>query len=624
MRHSLQKLNTRILALAMAVMLLLCSVPAVSAAEDSGTCGDKLKWSLSGDTLTITGSGAMYNFSESTMSPWYAYRREIAAVRLPAGLTRIGDLAFYDCSALEVVSMPDSVTEVGEYAFAGCSSLVMLDLSSGLLTIDDGGFRGCTALPALRLPKSLKSIGYQGFYRCESLTEITIPASVTNLGLSAFSFCYNLVRANIKAPLTRLPSWTFYGCDRLTDVILPDTLNGVDDLAFYNCTSLSNVEYNGDEEDRSQIAEDISRDLAGQVDNSHVTDEDCGETSDNTTYTGGGSSGNSGSGSSGGSSSGSGSSGSGSSDSGNSGNSGNGGSTGVVGNTTTTTQTENASVSSSVTVTYSDTGPNSVTAHVVVTLETADGWREISDKVTQVVNYADSTTIDVYIKDSTTLAAGALADLVGKNVVITVHNATGSVWRIDCRTLGDSGAQETYDLSYERTDATEKQLELLGCAVGYQIRFISDARVDAEVMIKLPVEHARKHASLYQVKLGGDIEHLQTVVVDDTGYAHFYLASVERKTVYLIGIDVPAVESSEAIIPEVLFQDYGVTDNMSDTKYVVTGRTSSWGISLNQVTWIMVGAMASVVLIVGFIMFALNKRKLKMGYIPDLDEEDDE
>jgi len=182
--------------------------------------------------------------------------------------------------------------------------------------------------------------------------------------------------------------------------------------------------------------------------------------------------------------------------------------------------------------------------------------------------------------------------------------------------------QEAYDLSYERTDATEAQLELMGCTVGYQIRFTADAQVNAEVMIKLPAENARKNASLYQVKLGGDTELLQAVVVDDDGYAHFYLASVDRRTEYLIGIDVPAEGAAEAIIPEVLYQDYGVTGNLSDVEYVVTGRTSSWGLNINQVTWIMAGVLLSVVVIVGFVMFALNKRKLKMGYIPNLDEED--
>ena len=75
MRQTMRELNIRFMALAMAAVLFLGSVPAVSAAEDSGKCGDDLSWSLSGDTLTITGSGAMYDFSESTMAPWYDYRK---------------------------------------------------------------------------------------------------------------------------------------------------------------------------------------------------------------------------------------------------------------------------------------------------------------------------------------------------------------------------------------------------------------------------------------------------------------------------------------------------------------------------------------------------------------------
>ena len=586
MRHTMLKLNTKFLALAMAFALLLCMTPAVFAAEASGTCGDSLNWSLSGDTLTITGSGAMYDYPESTMSPWYAYRKEIARVNLPEGLTRIGDLAFYDCSALELVSMPDSVTEAGWYAFSGCTSMTMLDLSSSLRIIEDGAFRNCSALPSVRLPSSLTSIGYQGFYRCEALTEITIPASVTELGASAFAFCYNLVRADIQAPITKLPAWTFYGCSRLTDITLPSTLTGVDQFSFYDCTSLSSVVYTGSEENKAQITADINRDLEGQTDDPRVRDEEYGQSSSNSVVE----------------------------DS-------NGG---VAGNMTTTTQTGNASVSSNITFNYPESGESSTSAQVNVTLENSEGWDEAADEVMEIVDFSGKTNVDVYIKDDSTLAGGALTDLAGKNVTVTVHNATGSVWKIDCATLEENSLQGEYDLSYERSDATEEQLELMGCAVGYQIRFTSNAQINAEVMIKLPVENARKNASLYQVKSGAEAQLLQTVVVDNDGYAHFYLASVDRWTEYLIGIDVPAANAGEAIIPEVLFQDYGVTDTLSNMDYVVTGRTSSWGLSINQVTWIMAGGMLAAVAAVGIIMFALNKRKLKKGYVPDLDEEDSE
>ena len=652
MRQSLQKLNTRILALAMAVILLLCSVPAVSAAEDSGSCGKNLEWSLSGDTLTITGSGAMYDYPESTMAPWYDYRREIARVQLPDGLTRIGNLAFYECSALEFVSLPDSVTEVGWHAFDGCTSMTMLDLGSSLKTIGDGAFRECSALVSVRLPESLTSIGERGFYRCGSLTEITVPASVKKMGNSAFSYCYDLVRADIRAQIKELPAWTFYGCSRLNDVVLPSTLTSVGELAFYDCTELSNVEYKGSEENKEKIDEDIERNLAGERNKPLTVDGNTGS------GTGGSQSGESGSGNqsggsqSGGSGSGnqSGGSQSGGSGSGNqpggsqSGGSGSGNQSGgsqsgdnnqstsemvyegnngdLTGSSITTEQTENASISYKLSITYYSGGGSSTSAHVNVTLETGEAWKEVADEVLKTIEQVDSAMMDIYIKDNTTLPSGALDALAGKNVIVTIHNATGSVWKINCSQMGETDGKDSYNLSYERTNATEEQLELLGCAVGYQIRFAFDAQINAEVLIKLPLEHARKHASLYQVKFGGDKELLQTTVVDDAGYAHFYLASVERKTTYLIGIDVQEVAPEEAIIPEVLHQDYGVTEQLSHVEYVVTGRTSSWGMSLNQVTFILAVVMLTVVVIVGCVMYALNKRKLRMGYIPDLDEED--
>lgn len=583
MRQIMQKLNIRVLALTMAFALLLCMTPAVSAAEDSGTCGKNLKWSLSGDTLTITGSGAMSDFPESTMAPWYAYRRSISTVRLPEGLTRIGNLAFYGLEKLETVIMPDSVTSVGWHAFYGCTAMTMLDLSSNLKVIEDGAFRECTALPTVRLPKSLTQIGYRSFYRCEALTEITVPSSVTQLGMSAFSFCYNLIRADIQAPITTLPVWTFYGCGRLTDVILPATLEDVDEFAFYDCGELTNIVYPGSEEDRQEIEDDIQRDLAGQISNPPVSSEQNNQSASSTIIKE---------------------------------NHG-----GFTDNTTTTTQTGNASVSTDVTITYPESGESSSNAQVDVTLENNDGWNEVSDKVTEVVQNSDKTHVDVYIKDDSALSGGALTDLAGTNSTVTVHNSTGSVWKIDCTTLEKDAAKDAYDLSYERIDATQEQLELMGCSVGYQIKFVSNAQINAEVLIKLPVENARKNASLHQKKLGGDLEMLQSVVVDNDGYAHFYLASVERGTTYLIGINVPVVKAEEAIIPEVLHQEYGITD-VAKTEYVVTGRTSSWGLSFNQVTWIMIGGMVTVVTVVGVIMYMLNKRKLKMGYIPELDEED--
>ena len=664
-QYTLYKKNiSRLLAVLLVMVLLIGAVPAASAAEASGTCGQNLEWTLSGDTLTITGSGAMYNYPEDEMAPWYAYRREISRVLLPEGLTNIGDLAFYGCSALEFVSMPDSVTEVGWYAFSGCTSMTMLDLSSSLKTIRDGAFKECTALPAVRLPKSLTDIGYQAFYRCESLTDITIPASVKSLGHSAFSFCYNLIRAEIQAPITSLTVGSFYGCSRLTTVILPATLKNVEEYAFYDCDGLINVVYPGSAGDREEIEEDIRRDLEAGPDN--TTTPGTTDTPDNPTTPGttdtpddpttpgttdtpddpttpgttdtpddpttpgttdtpvdpttpvnpvtpqpgtpnvpvtpevpedGGDSGTIITPD---------------------------GDDGLIDETITVFETENASVSSTVTVKRSPNGDSSSSARVAVTLEFAKAWSEVNDYVVKIVDSVNETSMDIYIKDSSVLETNALKDFMGKKVIVTIRNATGSVWKIDCSRIEQSDKDISFDLSYERTDATEEQLELMGCTVGYQIKFLSDAQINAEVMIKLPLENARKNASLFQLDREGEKELLQTVVVDDAGYAHFYLASVDQKTVYLIGIDVQGVVPEEAIIPENLQQNYGVTEQLSTMEYVVTGRSSSWGMDIKQVTLILAGGMIFAAVVIGVVMFMLNKRKLKMGYIPDLDDDEDE
>lgn len=587
MRQTLQKLNTRLLALAVAAMLLLCMAPAVSAAEASGQCGDSLTWSFSGDTLVISGSGAMYDYPESTMAPWYDYRYQIAAVSFPSGLTRVGDLAFYDCSALSSVTLPGSVTEVGWHAFDGCTAMTMLELGGNLRIIEDSAFKDCTSLKAIRLPGTLTTIGFQAFYRCASLTEVTVPASVTDFGMTVFAFCYSLVRADIQAPLTVLPDWTFYGCEMLADLTLPATLTGADPYAFYDCTGLQNVEYSGSSENMEQIRADIDRDLEVGSGLISVGDIPNGDTSSNSVFEET--------------------------------------EDGVVSNSTTITQTDNATVSTNTTVVYPEgnVDNSSIDIQVDITLENSDGWNEVAGYLNESIDKNGSASVDVYVKDNSDVPADILSGLAGKDATITIHTASGVVWQVDCSTLTADTLENDYGFTYSRTDATEEQLALLGTAVGYQISFDRDAQINAEVMIRLPAEHSQAIATLCQVNKK-DLTQLQSVVVDYEGYAHFYLGAVDSETVYLIGIDIPGVETSAALVPENLHNSYGITDSESGIEYVITGRTSSWGMSIGQVSWILAGVMVVCVVGVGVFMFALNKRKLRQGYVPDLGEDEEE
>lgn len=92
-------------------------------AEESGTCGPKLKWHLTDDgVLTISGKGKMNDYMNvypgNNRAPWY--KSDIKRIIIDDGVTTIGWSAFSDCRSLTSVTIPNSVTEIGYNAFEQC------------------------------------------------------------------------------------------------------------------------------------------------------------------------------------------------------------------------------------------------------------------------------------------------------------------------------------------------------------------------------------------------------------------------------------------------------------------------------------------------------------------------
>lgn len=580
MRHTIRKLNIRLFAV-LAVVLLMTSS---ALAAESGGCGADLDWTLDGGTLTISGTGDMVDFAEPNMAPWYPYRGEIVRLSLPEGLTSIGDLAFFGCGALKVVVLPDSVTRVGDYAFAACTGLTVLDLGFGVQTVEEAAFSDCYALRALDLPAGLQTIGSKSFYRCESITTLTIPRNVRSVGMSAFGYCKSLVTAEILAPITEIPEFMFYGCGNLVSVILPQQISTVSDHAFRGCDQLGEVYYDGKTQTLEELRKTVSRAVVSNNTPAPVVSSGTTTLNDNGTATQ---------------------------------------------EAITVVKGENASVSTRVEHTSREgiTAGETVNAQIHVTVNGENAWDEattlMKESLSDLKSYLDVTgespevNVSVYVKGTQTVDKKFVESVAGEKVRLEVVTSAGSSWKMDMEERKMSGK---YDLSFSLFPAPQEVMDALGTPHVVQVKFNANAQIDAEVLIDLGQAWARQNAALFQ-RMDG-LNHCQTAVVDGNGCAHFYLSAVSSQVEYYIAREWPGTANKDqaAVIPTELHGEYGITDQFQKVEYVITGRTSDWGMDIGQVTWIMIGVMAAVVAVVGVTMYLLNKRKLKMGDVPELDE----
>jgi len=147
--------------------------------------------SLSDGVLTISGTGAMMDWSDHRNVPWNNVRTSITSVIINSGVTSIGVNAFYDCTGLTSVTIPNSVTSIREFAFSACTGLTSITIPNSITSIGVGIFAG-TSLTSVTIPNSVTSIGQRAFMDCILLQSITIPSSVEYIDGRAFDGCTGL------------------------------------------------------------------------------------------------------------------------------------------------------------------------------------------------------------------------------------------------------------------------------------------------------------------------------------------------------------------------------------------------------------------------------------------------
>ncbi len=168
------------------------------------------------DRYTASGSTGIYGHMNMERMLEYQCREKLESVSFDDSITKISNLAFYQCTALTEVKLPASLEVIGSSAFNGCTALASVTLPEWIQEIGSGAFSGCTALQEIQFPASLTRIDSNAFQGCTGLTEMEIPKTVTALGSGAFSGCLSL--RSVTLPVEYSTYGVFMDCSNVTSI----------------------------------------------------------------------------------------------------------------------------------------------------------------------------------------------------------------------------------------------------------------------------------------------------------------------------------------------------------------------------------------------------------------------
>lgn len=171
---------------AMLLMLVLCMGLAVTASADqTGTTG-ACTWSFdeATGTLTISGSGAMADYSSSNNPPWASFKDSIQTIVINEGVTTIGNRAFPEYPALTEVFISGSVKAIGNNAFYSCSNLKTVEYWGITAPTASSNAFGNTSLWFVKVPDNYSDRLFGGKMARKSLGSIDSNATY-NISISA-------------------------------------------------------------------------------------------------------------------------------------------------------------------------------------------------------------------------------------------------------------------------------------------------------------------------------------------------------------------------------------------------------------------------------------------------------
>ena len=114
----------------------------------------------------------------------------IRSVEIPEGMDI--ELGAFSCSSITSIKIPKGVTHIGEDTFFHCTSLKSVDFPESMIGIWGASFAHCSSLKSIKIPNKVTIIDNESFFACSFLESVEIGESVANIGDLAFYHCYHL------------------------------------------------------------------------------------------------------------------------------------------------------------------------------------------------------------------------------------------------------------------------------------------------------------------------------------------------------------------------------------------------------------------------------------------------
>ncbi|MEE0390343.1 MAG: leucine-rich repeat protein [Lachnospiraceae bacterium] len=186
--------------------------------------GNNIIWNFDEvtSTLTLSGSGEMYNLSPGEGAEWHAYYNKVKKIVINEGISSIGTNAFCGLEKAESIKIPHSVKTIYSGALQGCESIEEVHLPNNLTNIGTNAFFLMGSCKGFYIDEPGPKTAYHtedGVLFCNQ-TLITYPQGNT--------------RASYRVPYgtEKLEGLAFANTTYLQTVYIPETMTKLDSKMF--------------------------------------------------------------------------------------------------------------------------------------------------------------------------------------------------------------------------------------------------------------------------------------------------------------------------------------------------------------------------------------------------------